>query len=233
MTATNLNLMASEIAEIRSYTKLHPELSTCHHFQYDLPLAATPDLQNSGDKRTCLMLGINPGESAPDTTVAWPTEETSEFDFHDQLVGRESIRWTQKVRKILPTMRVWQSQLFFWSSKDRDQLKDRLGSDIERSPHLAWCTDRNLALIQKRQPDIVILAGMTKRETASRLFHLEVMGEPIFLRNGKDRLVVKLTDGHRPWLVIAHLTSAHPPLNEDEEAQVRLAIDELVPLPTN
>ena len=224
--------LAHELARIRAYTRSHESLSSCHHFQFDLPLNVQGDASNDPvEKSTYVVLGINPGEIASDHRFEGPTEESSEFDFHSTLDGRDDIRWTRALRRILPVGRVLQSQLFFWSSNDADELQARLGQKLERAKaHLEFCRDMNLKMIDVRSPDAVILAGMSKSDLAQNLYELKemrVVPDKFRLREKGGRLVRVFSDcQERPWIAVPHLTSCRPPLTENEAEMIRQIVEQ-------
>ena len=228
--------LADELAKIREHTREHERLLLCHHFQFDLPLNVQDDASSGPSEQSkYVVIGINPGEIVGDHRCEGPTEESSEFDFHATLDGRDDIRWTRALRRILPTGPVFQSQLFFWSSNDATQLRDRLGHKLERATtHLQFCRDMNCRMIEVRSPDAVILASMGQSTRVQELYGLTEMQVPLdnsrLRANGRDRLVRVFSDAQkRPWIAVPHLTSCRPPLIENEVAVIRQVIQSYTP----
>ena len=61
-------------------------------------------------------MGLNPGEAKTDWEYGTnlPTEESSEFDFHDEFgKGRSSVRWSQLCEEYLPNSDIFLSEFFF------------------------------------------------------------------------------------------------------------------------
>jgi hypothetical protein len=189
------------IALIRAYTAMNAELKLAHHFLYDL--RSPPDGQPK-----FVVMGINPGEVAGDWSKSpTPTEETSEYDFHVELGdGRERIRWTQACRYILDGEDYVQAELFFWSSsRSGRSFRDRFGP-LEKSRHLPLCTVLNEKLITHYQPRAVVFVGIGQANLVSRLYELR---EVATVFDGRERVVVHMTDGRRPWFVTKHWTGAY------------------------
>ena len=101
--------LSETLTKIRNYTRENLELKKCHHFLFNLPLDKT------SIKADVLVIGLNPGEGPFDwdyvNTPNTPTEETHEFDFHEELgKGRASIRWSQLCKEYLPDSKIFQSE---------------------------------------------------------------------------------------------------------------------------
>ena len=70
-----------------------------------------------------IVMGLNPGEAKTDWDYGTnlPTEESSEFDFHDEFgKGRSSVRWSKLCKDYLPNSNIFLSEFFFWSSLNLD-----------------------------------------------------------------------------------------------------------------
>jgi hypothetical protein len=190
------------IEAIRRYTAAHPELLKAHHFLYDLPLskeAGAPEI---------VVMGINPGETAADRLAyAGPTEETWNFDFHEEAAtgrSRGSKRWRELTAKFTGGRSVVFTELFFWSSSDHRELLERFDS-LWGSPHLKFCIDMNRELIEVYQPRAVIFVGLSNAKKAAEAFCLQPVNT---LTIESTRVVEHYQDGHRPWFFTKHWTGS-------------------------
>ena len=107
------NQISKILEEIREYTQNHTELKKSHHFLFNCPLSSGPSCAD------VIVIGLNPGETRSDweCRTSLPTEESSEFDFHDEYGrGRSSVRWSKLCREYLPNSNIFLSEFFFWSS---------------------------------------------------------------------------------------------------------------------
>lgn len=147
------NLLAA-IERISAYTAKFPELRSAHHFLYDLryPSASTPKY---------VVMGINPGETQHDWRLSpTPTEETSRYDFHKrEREGGSVPRWVREAHFYLDGAPYVQSEIFFWSSLDQKEFALRYGR-LDRSPHLEFCRDLNVELIDAYDPIAVVIPGL-------------------------------------------------------------------------
>lgn len=192
-------LLLRNIERLAAYTAEHPELKAAHHFLYDLRFP-------KDGKPQFVVMGVNPGETAHDWQIApVPTEETSRYDFHDEVgSGRSAIRWSKAARYFLDDADYVLAELFFWSSYDHRAFRERFGP-LEKSPHLAICTDMNRDLIDAYQPKAVVMPGLTHLKLARRLFDLSPVS--VVTLEGK-RVAEVFHDGARPWVVTKHWTAA-------------------------
>jgi hypothetical protein len=208
--------MPKELARIREYTRKHPELREAHHFLFDLPLT-----RESANVKF-LVFGLNPGESDHDWRIASsPTEESREFDFHERSgnpsPGRE--KWPKNCRFFLGTSNVVFSEFFFWSSKDSDkQFRQRFGP-IGQSPHLGFCSELNMRLIDHHQPKAIVCPGLPSPSYTKLVLSLYRLRFADTLRSDRGhRLVERYHDGVRPWLFTKHWTGARGFSNVQREA---------------
>jgi hypothetical protein len=144
-----LDGMSEMLAQVRDYTRRHPELREAHHFLFDLPL----NKENAPVEY--LVFGLNPGESDHDWKIApSPTEESREFDFHERSGNPSPARerWRAMCRSFLGTSNVVFGEVFFWSSKDLRQFRQRYGP-MRQSPHLRFCVELNQRLIEHHRPE--------------------------------------------------------------------------------
>jgi hypothetical protein len=191
-------ILEAEIHAIRKYTAENKDLQNAHHFLYDLRI-------NKSTRPEFLVMGLNPGE-ASNAWKLYPsnTEETSLFDFMDD--ARREIRWTKDIVDICGSDKIVQSEHFFWSSKslkDPD-FKKTFGYTLAKSPHLKFCQQRNLTLLQQHDPKIVLSFGFASMKLAIELFNLRHKKTEYNNSNNK-RLVEVFDDGSRVWLFARHL----------------------------
>lgn len=151
-------------------------------------------------------MGVNPGETAYDWTIApEPTEETSRYDFHmDRGGGRSAIRWSKAASYFLDGSDYVLTELFFWSSYDGRTFRERFGP-LAKSEHLSFCVEMNRHLIEAYAPRAVVLPGLTHMplvKDAYGLTHLETLSDEV------TRVVEVLSDGQRPWVFTKHWTAA-------------------------
>ena len=97
------------LKRIREYRDRFEELSSAHHFCFDLPI------NRMSEKVDAMVLGINPADPKQ-VLVAGPTEETFEYDYQE-VAGREfgSRRWFDHAVTFCGTSNVILSEFFFWS----------------------------------------------------------------------------------------------------------------------
>ena len=140
------HLVTRNLSQIREYTKNNIELSKSHHFLYN---CLVDKKENQGD---VIIIGLNPGETEKDFEYrgSLPTEESSEFDFHEEHGrGRSSKNWLTLCKKFSQTNKIVLTEFFFWSSpqvgEDKERgipfserfgykFEDRYKSDIYRKP---------------------------------------------------------------------------------------------------
>lgn len=206
--------LSDNIKKIAAYTARHPELRSAHHFLYDLrvPPAGRPKF---------VVMGINPGESANDWQLsATPTEETSRHDFHHVAEKTGSARrWANLANYYLDGADHVLAEVFFWSSRNMRQFEERFGS-LSASPHLSFCRDMNLDLLNAYTPQAVILPGIGVASICAAMFDLRQVST---VRDGPARLVEIYTDSVRPWLFTKHWTGARG-LTSAQKSQIREAI---------
>jgi hypothetical protein len=96
------------------------------------------------------------------------------------------------------------SELFFWSSNNQNEFKERYG-ELWKSPHLNFCTEKNELLLQEYRPKAVIFVGLgpaVRLATFFALTHIDT------LNDGTHRLVEYYHDNNRPWFFTKHWTGA-------------------------
>lgn len=205
-------LLTSLIQDIREYTIKHQELATAHHFSFDLktPTNGTPQY---------VVLGINPGETAACwRTAPRPTELTSHFDYHGG--DRQNIRWYRMCADILTGADYVESNLFFWSSNNKNELKSRFGR-LSRSRHLPFCTEKNKNLIEIYKPRAIIFAGVGREymKLCREQFNLKQVSAPV--KDGSHRIVENYTYGRTPWLFARHWTGSYGFSEEQKQLIIR------------
>jgi hypothetical protein len=188
----------SNIEAIRRYRDQHAVLQQAHHFLYDLPLdrrAGRPEV---------VVMGINPGETQFDRdSCPDPTEETWQHDFHaDSRLGRSrgSKRWRDNMKFFSHGRPVIQTELFFWSSKDQAEFRERFGP-LWESQHLPFCTDMNRSLLDIYQPKFVIFVGLSDSARVAEQFGLRLVAS---VKENSHRLVDHYEDSARPWFFTKH-----------------------------
>ena len=198
-------VLTANIEELADYTERHAELRAAHHFLYDLRCPA------DGAPRFVVM-GINPGETASDWEMApTPTEETSRYDFHvAKGCGRSAIRWSKAARFYLDDADYVLAELFFWSSRDGVQFRQRFGA-LGKSKHLPLCTRMNKTLIEAYVPRAVVVPGIGSARLCQPLYGLKHVAS---LTSAKGRLVEHYHDGRRPWIFTKHWTGSFGLSNE-------------------
>lgn len=187
------------IERLAAYTAEHPELRAAHHFLYDLRFP-------KDGKPQFVIMGVNPGETHHDWVIApEPTEETSRYDFHDEVgAGRSAIRWSKAAQYFLGDADYVLAEIFFWSSYDSRIFRERFGP-MEKSRHLAICTEMNRDLIDFYQPSAVVLPGLTHIRLVQQLYGL-THEESIALDG--VRVAERYSDGSRSWVFTKHWTAA-------------------------
>ncbi|HZW16891.1 MAG TPA: hypothetical protein VFF66_11660 [Brevundimonas sp.] len=187
------------IERLAAYTAEHPELRVAHHFLYDLRVP-------KDGKPQFVVMGVNPGETPHDWVIApEPTEETSRYDFHDEVgAGRSAIRWSKAAQYFLSHADYVLAEIFFWSSYDSRIFRQRFGP-VAKSRHLPICTDMNRDLINFYQPSAVVLPGLTYTRLVQQLYGLT--HEESIKLNGV-RVAERYSDGSRPWIFTKHWTAA-------------------------
>jgi hypothetical protein len=194
----NRERLDENINTIRKYTAAHAELRVAHHFLYDLPLnkdARAPEI---------VVIGINPGETQVDREAyPGPTEETWNFDFHEQAsLGRSrgSIHWRKNAAYFANGRPVIFTELFFWSSNDQGEFKERFGP-LWDSPHLSFCVNLNRCLIDEYQPKSIIFVGLSDVARVAGEFGLRHV---YTLKMRGHRLVEHYQDALRSWYFTKH-----------------------------
>jgi len=203
--------MISEISklleETRQYTKEHSELQLAHHFLFALFDAKL--IQKSGDTRY-LIMGINPGEHSQDWECApCPPvhEESFEIDFHEQYRnGRDAVKWTRTIENFCDTKKYMQSEMFFWSSNNVNELEQRYGP-VLNNKHLAFCNRLNRELINLTSPDAIIVPGIGSSKIMSANYDLTFV-ETVKDPENEHKLCERYTDENRTWLFTKHWSGA-------------------------
>lgn len=187
------------IESIRDYTGKHPALSCAHHFLYDLPL------DKKAGRPKIVVMGINPGESERDRQACHgPTEETWNHDFHETVTSgrsRGSKNWRKNAIFFADGQSVVFTELFFWSSSNLVEFRQRYGGPWWASQHLAFCVEKNRILISEYRPKSVIFTGIGSSNRVAEVFGLQLVDTR---KSGGSRLVVHYRDEFRPWFFTKH-----------------------------
>ena len=197
--------LSKTLTKIRNYTKENLELQKCHHYLFNLPLDKT------SIKADVLVIGLNPGEGPFDwdyvNTPNTPTEETHEFDFHEELgKGRSSIGWSKDCKKYLPDSKIFQSEFFFWSSANtNDEFINRFGYSFKDCPHFDFCKECNLELIRFHKPKLIVATGTSWVDFFSNKYDLRHIRT---LRCESDKRQRKIIH-HYEWEDIPFIFTPH------------------------
>lgn len=201
-----LRAVRGALNSVRTYSKANSDLSLSHHFLYALPI----DPIASQASYDFLVLGVNPGE----TDDSWDIinepgqEESFEHDFHEvanrTTRGREN--WRKKIRSTLPQGATILSELFFWSSKNIAELNKRFPTWRD-GQHIAFCTAKNIELIESVRPQAVIFSGFSEIKLVRNLFGLRQ--QKVERCCACDLKIAELhDDGTRKWFFVPHLSGS-------------------------
>jgi len=200
------------IQQIRDYTNEHLELRAAHHFLYDLPL------DRKAGKPEVVIMGVNPGETEYDRRAyPGPTEQTYYHDFHEKATSgrsRANRNWNRNAVFFANGKSVVFTEMFFWSSGDGEELKQRYGS-LWESRHLSFCIAMNRLLIGEYRPQSVIFTGLSHWRRVANAFDLEHVRT---VRDGRWRLVEHYQDGFRPWFITKHWSGSFGFSNDQKDA---------------
>ena len=212
--------LSNNLKKIREYAKNHTELLKSHHFLFNCPLSK--DFKYSD----AIVIGLNPGESPRDWDYGknLPTEESHEFDFHDEFgKGRSSVRWSKYCKDYLNTDKVTLSEFFFWSSAQvgEDPLKgetfsERFGYKFKNCPHFNFCKEQNIDLINFHNPKVIIATGTTYSDYFAKIYnlkHIETLNCENDSRN--RRVIVHYEFNDTPFLFTPHWSAGFVS-NEEE-----------------
>lgn len=196
-----VNWASPYIKSIEKRTEAFAELNAAHHFLFDA------HLKKGSSEVDFVVMGINPGETPFDLRNSpEKTQETSDFDFHDSDGrSRSSSRWAKLAKEILQTDSVVLTELFFWSSKDSAQFKERYG-DLRSSPHTSFCKELNIKLIQHYKPKAVIFTGLSVHKIVAEMYKLEFV--QTHRAENSHRLIEQYSLQDRPWIFTKHWTAS-------------------------
>jgi len=149
-----------------------------------------------------LIVGMNPGE-APERTEGY--SKTSER------------RWLERCQFFADSAGgTWATtELIFWSSKNLNVLKDRVG---DLAPYLAWCANINSALIAFHQPKLIFQPGLGWSSYA--IAHYGLTHRRRYQRTDGVKTLIdhyEMPDG-TPWLCTPHWTAAFGFSRSDRES---------------
>tara|TARA_B100000902_G_scaffold230224_1_gene218435 strand:+ start:754 stop:1419 length:666 start_codon:yes stop_codon:yes gene_type:complete len=216
------NQISIILEEIREYTQKYPELKKSHHFLFNCPL----DSQSS--YADVIVVGLNPGETQPDWKygTSLPTEESSEFDFHDELgKGRSSVRWSQLCKDYLPGSNIFLSEFFFWSSGNLDnEFKDRFGYSFKKSPHFGFCKKCNEKMIAHHKPKLVVATGTSWASFFSSLYKMEHIKTVQCIKDRRNRNIIHhYSFKGVPFIFTPHWSSGYVSNHEKEDIKSYLS----------
>ena len=202
------NQISKTLEEIREYTQKNPELKKSHHFLFNCPLDSESDLAD------VIVVGLNPGETRPDWNYGTnlPTEESSEFDFHDELGrGRSSVRWSQLCKEYLPNNDIFLSEFFFWSSGNLDsEFKDRFGYSFRKSPHFEFCKKCNEEMIAYHKPKLIVATGTSWASFFSSIYQMKHIRTIKCINDKRNRNIIHHYDFNGvPFIFTPHWSSGY------------------------
>lgn len=191
------------MVEVREYQQQHRELLKSHHFVVAVPL------NKGADTFEYLVMGLNPGEQDGNWLAhSGPTEETVDYDWLDCIPRTDSSkRWRTKVEYFCGTTNVLQSDLFFWSTNNiGSAFVDRFGTAFRKSPHLQFCCEINLKLVDLTQPKAVVAPGITHADEFAHRYGLSPVNS-IVTEDG-HRLIAHFERDRIPWIFTKHWTGS-------------------------
>ncbi|MCY4093567.1 MAG: hypothetical protein OXG05_00420 [Gammaproteobacteria bacterium] len=161
------------IDRVRVRLELFPELKKSHHFVFVSPL----DRSYAG-RTEYVWLSVHPGDGEDDWELCpCNTEETRLYNF--QYEYGPSIGSQRRVKKLRWFLgdemfcRTTLTMLFFWSVKDiGSSFTSKFGYTLNKHPHWDFCTELNLALINRLQPKAVFAESRPLRQRYEREFKL-------------------------------------------------------------
>lgn len=202
------NIISKALGKIRNYPKEHKELLNAHHFVFNVPLF------KNIVKADAIIIGLNPGETREDFLYNkdLPTEESSEFDFHD-IIGKSksATKFQNRCKFYLETENIFLTEFFFWSSNQAGEDKKKIetfsgkfGYKFLDCPHFNFCKKLNLELIKYHNPKIIIALGNSYREFFSSIYNLK------FIKDSRCELDKRtLAIAHYEFLNIPFLFTPH------------------------
>lgn len=191
------------------------DLRLAHHFLFALPIEGF----NHEKSIDFILMGINPGESPESCDIVGGTghEESFRKDFHvahnRSTRGRDN--WRRKLRQAIPNGNTILTELFFWSAKNEAEFKARFGP-IAESRHLAFCNEKNLALIEATKPRAVIFTGFTHTKTVCEQFGLTLISRENCCKCDA-KIAERHYDGERDWFFIPHLSASRGLTNKQRQ----------------
>ena len=158
------HVISRNLSQIREYSQIHKELKKSHHFLYNSLIG------EDNEPAEVVIIGLNPGETDKDFDYLanLPTEESSEFDFHEEHGrGRSSKNWLTLCKKFSQTNKIVLTEFFFWSSpqvgEDKERgipFSERFGYKFEDCPHFEFCKEKNIELVEFHKPSLIMCPGV-------------------------------------------------------------------------
>ena len=198
-----------EILAVRDYNRdlSNIDLRRSHHFTFAyMPTQFTRVVFH---RPQYLCLGVNPGETSLEAANNNPNdlafEETLLHDFRADLAAlpQNSKTWRTHIKKHIGENTPWMaSELFFWSSKNENDLNDRYGPLISSNSHFLFCVEMNKKIVQITKPKAVIFFGFGKKDILFEYFHLNMnntlnFDKKISLYHCKDPF-------NNNWIILPH-----------------------------
>jgi hypothetical protein len=217
--------MKDVLKRVREYTQNNHDLMKCHHYMFNLPLSQK-------QKADVIIIGLNPGESADDWKYdgPLPTEETSEFDFHNhsKVRSRSNIVWTKKCKDFFPDSSIYQTEFFFWSSSDLDnKFEERFGYEFYDNPHFDFCRKCNEEMFRYHKPKIICATGIGNHKLLADLYDLEhVETFKSKLDKRKRNVIIHYEFEDIPFIFTPHWTSGF--VSKLEKSEIKTFLKKII-----
>ena len=216
------NNLSKILKDIREYPQNHHELKKSHHFLFNCPLDKESKIAD------VIVMGLNPGESKKDWEYGTilPTEESSEFDFHDRFGrGRSSVRWSQLCQDYLPNSNVFLSEFFFWSSGNLgNEFKDRFGYSFRKCPHFDFCRKCNEEMINFHKPKLIVATGTSWAKFFSSVYEMKHIKTLRCETDKRNRNIIHHYEFKKiPFIFTPHWSSGYVSNHENKDIKSYLS----------
>ena len=169
------NDIAQLVQEIGSYDFGSANVPEYHHCRFGLPLVAP------ANRYDVVLMGLAPIEKERDWTLHHGfTGETLAYSWRESVpdLNQEVSNWRTKASRMCGNASVLQSEMFFWSCPDLDGgFRERFGSSFLKSPHLRFCRDVNLRLLDAVQPEAVVVRSLAYHRSLAKLYGLKPVAD--------------------------------------------------------
>ena len=214
--------LSKTLKDIREYTQNNHELKKSHHFLFNCPLYKGLEIAD------VIVIGLNPGEAKTDWDYGTnlPTEESSEFDFHDEFgKGRSTVRWSKLCEDYLPNSNIFLSEFFFWSSGNLDsEFKDRFGYSFKNCPHFDFCKTCNEEMIDFHNPKLIVATGTSWAKFFSSVYKMKHIKTLRCETDKRNRTIIHHYEFKGiPFIFTPHWTSARVSNLEKKDIQSYLS----------